>query len=76
MRAVADLLSYCWHRRYYEDEAALADALARGLADAARRGLEALSPHGEAGDYAMPRLLEAVAALNRLRGIRVKQIGA
>ena len=75
-RAIADLLSYCWHRRFFEDEAGLADALARGLADAARRGLDTISPHGEAGDYAMPRLLEAVAALNRLRGLRVKQIGA
>jgi predicted ABC-class ATPase len=75
VRAIADLIVYCWHRRYFEDDAALTDAIARGLADAERRGLDTLAPHGESGDYAMPRLHEAAGALNRLRGLRVKQIG-
>jgi predicted ABC-class ATPase len=74
-RAIAELFVYCQFRGYFLDDTPLADALARGLTDADNRGLEVLSPHGASGDYARPRLLEAVAALNRLRGLRVKQVG-
>ena len=74
-RAIGDLILYCLHRGYFEGDAPLAEALTRGLADVDVRGVEVLSPHGESGDYARPRLYEAAAALNRLRGLRVKQVG-
>jgi len=74
-RAIADLILYCFHRGYFEADVPLTEALEKGLADVDRRGLEVLSPHGAAGDYARPRLHEAAAALNRLRGLRVKQVG-
>ena len=74
-RAIGDLILYCLHRGYFEADTPLSEALARALSDLDIRGLEVLSPHGAAGDYARPRLYEVAAALNRLRGLRVKQVG-
>lgn len=74
-RAIGELFLYCLHRGYFDGDAPLGEALARGLGDVEARGLQILSAHGESGDFALPRLHEAAAALNRLRGLRVKQVG-
>jgi len=37
--------------------------------DLAAKGLDVISPYRR-GDYAMPRMLEVAAALNRLRTLR------
>lgn len=75
-RAIADLIGYCVRRGYFDNDAPIVEVLGRGLADAGARGIEVLAPfRSEGGDYAKPRLYEAVAALNRLRGLRAKQVG-
>jgi predicted ABC-class ATPase len=75
-RAIADLLLYTWRRGYFGDDAPLAEALARALSDVERQGLDILSPFQDfAPDYALPRIEDVAAALNRLRGLEVKQVG-
>jgi predicted ABC-class ATPase len=51
----------------------LAEALAALRDDLAESGAEAIA-HGYAGDFAVPRLLEVAAALNRLRSARVREL--
>ena len=75
-RAIGDLIAYCLRRGYFDGDTPIVDVLARGLADVGVRGLAILAPYrSEGGDFARPRLHEAVAALNRLRGLRAKQVG-
>lgn len=64
-RAIGDAILYA-RERYLDGRATLAEALARVERDLAEKGMDVLSPHRR-GDYAMPRMLEVAAALNRLR---------
>lgn len=77
-RAIGDALVYTLHRGYFDGATPLAEALARLEADLDRAGLEAISPHRRPqhpGDYARPRRQELAAALNRLRGLRLRPVG-
>ncbi|MBI4321518.1 MAG: ABC-ATPase domain-containing protein [Chloroflexi bacterium] len=74
-RAIADMLVYGLRQGYFEGEVTLVGALRRCLADVSARGLDVISPRAgqHPGDYALPRLQEMAAAINRLRGLRVRQ---
>jgi len=77
-RAVADALHYA-ARRYFDGRTTLREALERVMADIRSRGLGVISPfagrdgEGHPGDYALPRVFELGAAVNRLRTLRVVQ---
>ncbi len=71
VRVLADMLPRA--AAYADGGRTLAQVAAEAFADVARLGLEAVSPWaGQCpGDYALPRPLELVAALNRLPGLRL-----
>ena len=72
-RAVADLLRYARRRGYFDDRRTLREALEAAFRDVERQGLDVISPfRGHPGDLALPRLLEAGAAVNRLRSLQVR----
>jgi len=74
--AIANMLLYAVMRGYVDNRTTLRRLLERIYGEIAERGLEVISPHrGEQhpGDYAMPRLQEVAAAINRLRTLVVKQ---
>lgn len=75
-RAIADILLYGLRQGYFDRNAPLASALERIYADIARAGLDVISPHRgqHPGDYARPRLQEVAQAINRLRGLDVRQL--
>jgi hypothetical protein len=64
-------------RGYFDGNTPLSIALQRVFDDIAQAGLDALSPFPDErpGDYALPRLYESAAALNRLRSLRIHQVG-
>ena len=76
-RAIADTLVYGLRQGYFDGEVPLAQALRRIFADVSAGGLDIISPHpGQyPGDYALPRLQEMAAAINRMRELRVRQVG-
>ncbi|MBW1982892.1 MAG: ATPase, partial [Deltaproteobacteria bacterium] len=69
-RAVGDALVYL-RDRYCDDARCLREMLALLERDLQERGLDVLSRQ-PLGEYALPRRLEIAAALNRLRGLRVR----
>lgn len=79
MRALEQLVdadqlrSIGWIMNYYARHAApqtgVVENLSAILDEVARDGLDVLTPY-TVGDLALPRLQEAVAAINRLRGVR------
>ncbi|NLU49985.1 MAG: ABC-ATPase domain-containing protein [Syntrophomonadaceae bacterium] len=71
-RAIAELIHYAV--RYVDGKRSLREILELVYRDIAAGGLEVISPfQGQhPGDLAYPRLLEAAAAINRLRTLRVK----
>ncbi|MCL6451567.1 MAG: ABC-ATPase domain-containing protein [Acetobacteraceae bacterium] len=72
---IARLIHYA-AERYFDGRTSLRRGLELALSDVESRGLEVLSPFsGHPGDYALPRLFEAAAAVNRLRSLRVRQHG-
>ncbi len=69
-RAIADILQYV---RKHFPRLPLREALAQVEGELDREGMDILSPFsGHPGDYARPRTLEAAAALNRLRSLRLE----
>lgn len=75
--AIANILVYALRRGYFDRNTPLRAAIERVLEDMMRHGLEVISPYatGHPGDYAVPRIYEVVAALNRLRTLRIHQVG-
>ncbi|MBI2940363.1 MAG: ABC-ATPase domain-containing protein [Chloroflexi bacterium] len=74
-RAIGDLILHALRKGYFRPHIPLVDAMSRALGDLDRDGFDAITPPGRhSGDYARPRLHELVAALNRLRGIRMTQL--
>ena len=74
--AIANLLLYVVNRGYVDNRSTLRQLLERIYGEIAAGGLEVISPfRGERhpGDYAMPRMLEVAAAINRLRTLTVRQ---
>ncbi|HEX2986970.1 MAG TPA: ABC-ATPase domain-containing protein [Chloroflexota bacterium] len=75
--AIANMLLYALNRGYLDNRTTLRRLLERIYGDLASGGLDAISPfRGERhpGDYAMPRMQEVAAAINRLRTLAVRQV--
>jgi predicted ABC-class ATPase len=76
VEAIADMMLYALNRGYLDNRATLRAVLERVYRDISERGLDVISPFGggrHPGDYALPRLQEAAAAINRLRTLEVRQ---
>ena len=75
-RAIAGLLAHAVARGHVDGRRTLAEALALLDADLDRGGLDILArePGEHPGDLARPRMLEVAAAINRLRGLAVRQV--
>jgi predicted ABC-class ATPase len=74
--AIANLLLHATTHGYVDNRTTLRQLLERIYGEISTHGLEVISPHrGEQhpGDYAMPRLQEVAAAINRLRTLVVRQ---
>lgn len=74
--AIADMMLYALNRGYFDNRSTLRQVLERIYVDVSARGLDEISPYGggrHPGDYALPRLQEAAAAINRLRTLEVRQ---
>ncbi len=69
-RAIGDMLYY-FATRYAHQELSLKEGLSRVLQDMEREGLDLLSPY-KLGCYAMPRIFELAAAMNRMRSLKVR----
>lgn len=68
--AVGDLIHFC-ATHYFNGAVPLAEGLRKAIAVVEEKGMDILSPF-KRGDYAMPRLFEVAAAINRLRTLKVK----
>ncbi len=73
-RTIGDALYYA-ATRYFDSRTTLREALEKVMGDIRRGGLDVLSPfRGQnPGDYAMVRIFELGAAVNRLRSLKVRQ---
>jgi predicted ABC-class ATPase len=69
-RAIGDLIHY-YSENHAKSGTSLQEGLARSLRDVHERGLDLLSPY-RLGCYAMPRLFEVAAAINRMRSLQIK----
>jgi predicted ABC-class ATPase len=69
-RAIADLIYYC-STHYFHGRVSLGQGLGKAMADLKNKGLDILAPHKK-GDYALPRIFELAAAINRMRTLKVK----
>ncbi|MCX6354678.1 MAG: ABC-ATPase domain-containing protein [Candidatus Aureabacteria bacterium] len=67
-RAIGDILYYA-REKYMDGKRTLAEILSLVEKDLEEKGMDILSPYLR-GDYAMPRMLEVAAALNRLRTLQ------
>ena len=74
-RAIAAMLLYMG-QRYVDGKRTLLEVLRCVFSDIEAKGLDVISPfYGQhPGDYALPRLFEVAAAVNRLRTLAVKQL--
>jgi predicted ABC-class ATPase len=73
---IANMLLYAVNRGYFDDRATLAEVLQRIYAEVSALGLDVLAPFVSGrhpGDYALPRLQDTAAAVNRLRTLVVRQ---
>ena len=69
LRAIAAAMVYA-QQRYLDGQRTLAEILDRMMADIEAKGLDLLTPFPE-GDLVMFRRFELVAAINRLRSLKV-----
>ncbi len=71
-RAIGDIIYYT-AQKYFRDRP-LCRALEMTFQDIERQGLDVISPFFEQhpGNYALPRLQEVAAAVNRLRSLKIK----
>jgi predicted ABC-class ATPase len=67
-RAIGDIILY-YSRKYAGREYTLHDGLERLFAELDNRGLDLLSSR-KFGNYAMPRIFEVAAAINRMRTLQ------
>jgi len=74
-RAIAAMFLYMG-QRYVDGKRTLLEVLRCVFSDIEAKGLDVISPfYGQhPGDYALPRLFEVAAAVNRLRTLAVKQL--
>ena len=69
-RAIGDIIYYA-RRKYMDGRMTIREILDAVEREIEEKGLDVLSPYLR-GDYAMPRMLEVAAALNRLRSLRCR----
>lgn len=75
--AIGEMLLYALKRGYFDGRATLSRVLERIYQEISQQGLDVISPHTAGrhpGDYALPRLQDAAAAINRLRTLAVRQV--
>lgn len=70
-RAIGDIIHY-YSERYAGTEYPLRDGLEKALNDVDGAGMDLLSRFKE-GDYAMPRIFEVAAAVNRMRSLLIRE---
>ncbi len=68
-RAIGYLIHYA-AQRYFNGQITLAEALNKVYEDLSDKGLDVLTPY-RAGNLAMPRKLEVIQAINRMRSLRI-----
>ncbi|MFB0518194.1 MAG: ATPase, partial [Acidobacteriota bacterium] len=69
-RSIADIIVYA-RSRYMDNRHSLQKVISLVMKDIEHKGLDILSPH-PVGNYALPRPYEVAAAVNRLRGLRIR----
>ncbi len=74
VRAIGDLIFYALKEKIIDGKNSLAEIAGRLEAVIEQQGLAVISPYrGQPrGDYARPRPLELVAAINRLRTLEIR----
>lgn len=80
-RATGDIVRYARRRGYIDGHTSMRELLELIMGDLVSEGLDIISPYrgdtpGHPGDYAMPRPYEVAAMLNRMRSLRVVQVGS
>ncbi len=73
---IANLLLYAVNRGYFDGRSPLLQVLEKIYADISARGLDVIAPYGggrHPGDYALPRLQDSAAAINRLRTLVIRR---
>ncbi|PIE32179.1 ATPase [candidate division KSB3 bacterium] len=70
-RAIGDIILY-YSRKYAEKKLTLREGLEQLFSDLETQGVDLLSPR-KLGSYAMPRIFEVAAAINRLRTLQCMQ---
>lgn len=73
-RAIAEVLLYASARHMTDPGVTVRDLLRRIDSDLDEQGLDVLKPTWRLGNLSRPRPLEIAAALNRYRGLRVRQV--
>ncbi|AZR74596.1 ATPase [Anoxybacter fermentans] len=72
-KAIGDIIYYALNKGYLDGNRSLFEVLKMVYQDIEQYGLEVIAPFGNSdGDYALPRLLEVGAAINRLRTLQIK----
>ena len=69
-RAIGDMIHF-YSKRYLRGERPLRVGLSEVIKDVKEKGLDSLSPY-TVGNYAMPRIFEVAAAINRMRTLKVR----
>ncbi len=69
-RSIADIIVYA-RSRYMDDRQSLQKVIGLVMKDIETKGLDIISPY-PVGNYALPRPFEVAAAINRLRGLRIR----
>ncbi|MBO8127429.1 MAG: ABC-ATPase domain-containing protein [Firmicutes bacterium] len=71
-RAIGDIIFYA--KRYLDGSRSIREGIELVMQDIEREGLDVISPYKgqHPGDYALPRRHEVIAALNRLRTLKVQ----
>ncbi|MEW6616205.1 MAG: ABC-ATPase domain-containing protein [Thermodesulfobacteriota bacterium] len=69
-RAIGEIIHY-YSQKYLREGDPLRDGLNKVMNDLGKGGLDILS-HNKMGNYALPRIFEVAAAINRMRTLRVR----
>ncbi|MGM0368429.1 MAG: ABC-ATPase domain-containing protein [Actinomycetota bacterium] len=75
VNSISNIISYALYKKYFDGEHTIYQVLGKVFEDIKKNGLEVISPfkNQHPGSYALPRIFETAAALNRLRSLKVKQ---
>ncbi len=75
VNSISNILSYALYKKYFNGKNTVYEVLGKVFDDIEKNGIEVISPfkNQHPGSYALPRIFETAAALNRLRSLKVKQ---